>query len=285
MYKVDLVLTLDDRDGHPYYNRVVVPKLLSFINYPVNIIISLHKPLQETVDRFKKYQEDGIINKLHMWHDNIGHMPKDLNKVFVEAFSLIESEYVVHFDGDMFAYRKGYDNWLEKFIEIIERREHNVGAICHTNSYNRFSLVTQRVESRRQVINWVSTRFFVTKASMVRSGMNHPKLFLDWPETYAFEGAMYINGLHPEGLRPILIPFNPDFLIVHCLGMTYWQDKTWSEYEDALRNNNEILIQNIAHSDWGDLYGDGRDLYDRNTWGERAWETSGNDGEIIELLP
>lgn len=282
-YKVDLVLTLDDREGRPSYNREVITRIKRFVNYPVNLIVSLHNPLDSTLSLFEKHLAEGEISKLHTWRGDIQHSPKDINRVYVEAFSQIESEYVCHFDGDMFVFRRGYDDWLERFIRMIDIQDHNVAAICHTMPFNRRNAITGVLEPRRQKIQWISTRFFVADAPTVKSALHHPRLFVDWPETYAFEGAMYVNSVEPKGLVVLGIPFNPDFLIVHVLGMAHWNDDMWRKYEEELGKGNQTLLRNISHSDWGDLYGSGVDC-EQQWWGADSWSTSGNDGGTIDIL-
>jgi len=281
MYHVDLILTLWDRNSnYVTYNQQIIPKLMAFINYPTNTIVQLDRPTERTLNYFKKLKEQDVIQKLTIADPVPSHRPRDLNKIFLQAFKHVESEWVVHFDGDMFVYRKGHDNWLERFIRLIESRTHNIGAIWHTLPYNRYNHIRNVIEPRLQRSHHVSTRFFVTEAETVKEAWDWHLCEVDW----SFEGMMYQKRLKRLGLISVAIPFNPDFLIVHIQGMNYWLHDSWDKYTRELEKSNPILLKNISNSNWGEIYGDGKDFTEREVWGYGSWQTNGNDGEMIQLL-
>ncbi len=281
MYKVDLILTLWDRSfGHIFYNRQIIPLVLQFINYPVNVIVQFDRPSPENYNHFKNLLENGVINKLTIPEPVSNHMPHNINYIFLQAFRHIESPWVIHFDGDMFFYRNGYGDWLPHFIRIIESRYRNIGAISHTMPYNHYNPIKKRFEPRKQSIQWVSTRFFLTEAETVLEAMDDSLRERD----INFEGVMWQKRLFRLGLNCYTLPFNPDFLVVHINGLHQWTDNRWKEYENAVKNRNEILLKNISHSDWGDIAGNGEDIHVQEYWGHGTWQTEGNEGEMINLL-
>jgi len=264
-HDIDLVITLDDRSGgHTAYNLQAIEKLMAFLNHPAHVIVSDDHPASSTRDHLNAMKDRGTIHELlYLDLDWNLSMTKRQNQVYNRVFALIKTPWVVHFDGDVFCYRQGHDDWVERFINIIESGR--AGAICHTAPAYRDGAIL-----------WVSTRFFITSADAVRAAINPALNNMD----HHFESDIYYKGL--AGKPSYLIPFNPTFLIIHILGASNWGPDHWNRYTQELRNGNRTLLDNIANSDWGDIHGDWSDCSVKDVWG---WGSKAPVPHALGMLP
>lgn len=271
MYEVDLIITLWDRtEGHIVYNSQIIPKILEFVNYPCRVIVQIDQPTENNLRILNNLKNDGKIQEVHIANHPPDHRPRDINSIYIQAFKHIKNKWVIHFDGDMFLYRKGYDNWLEKFLQIIELRKYNIGAICHTAPRRKFS----KNDNNLLTIDLLSTRFFVTEAETVTPVLDEAFLESD----ITLELWMFRNRISFLDLKCTFIPFDPNFLILHIGELAWWKENSWSEYTQQIIDKNQILLKNIMYSDWADIYGDMRDITVPECW-SYGWSRAIPDDE------
>lgn len=275
MYEIDLIITLWDRtEGHIIHNSQIIPKILQFVNYPCRVVVQIDQPTEKNFVILNSLKNEGKIHELYTANHPPDHRPRDVNSIYIQAFKYIRNKWVLHIDGDMFLYRKGYDNWLEKFIQIIEQQKYNIGAICHTAPRRKNDHIFRRNHDNILEIEWISTRFFVTRSETVISTLDDVFLESDIP----LEMWMYRNRIYPSDIISTVIPFNPDFLILHIGELAWWKENSWDEYTQQIINKNEILLKNIMYSDWADLYGDMRDFTTPECW-RLGWSRAITDNE------
>lgn len=295
MSNVDLIITLWDRtEGHANYNSIIIPKILQFINYPCRVVVQIDQPTEKNWKILENLKNEGKIHELYGANHPPSHRPMDMNDIFFQAFDHIRSKYVVHVDGDMILYRRCHENWLQEFIDIIEHKKQGIAAICHSAPCRKDDMSFRKTYSRFMKLEWVSTRFFVTEAETIFAGLkkrSDMQSFNSPLEGYLWKARLAntsIDGgpiIHDEDrLKSIVIPFDPDFLILHVEQLGSWKEDTYDKYIRELENRNEILLKNFLSSNFGDVLGENRDFTEEwrsGIWNRIIYDDIMKDGKII----
>lgn len=298
---VDLIITLWDRtEGHTNYNSVIIPRILQFVNYSCRVVVQIDQPSDKNWNILNNLKNEGKIHELYKADHPSEHRPIDINSIFFQAFSHIKSKYVMHIDGDMILYRRGHDDWLEKFIDIIEKKKQGIAAICHSAPCRRDDFSFRKTYTRFMKLEWVSTRFFVTEAETIKMALEKKDQIGNSP----LEGWLWkirlanttIDGIYggpifhdEDRLKSIVIPFDPTFLIFHVEQLSGWKEDTYDRYIRVLNGEEgeekrAILIKNFFASNFGDIDGFDRDFTDEwksGIWNKIIYENITKDGKII----
>ncbi len=139
-----------------------------FQGYDIEVIIYIdqHNPLPEDIknhliNSINFGNIDTLVFSKHKeWYNKWEYFPKwnDLN--FLNAIILSKGEFIVHFDGDMAAFRMKDSSVIDEWIDWLDSEKYKFISYPSPNSPN------VDIDPKWDY-NWASTRFFICKRDQI----------------------------------------------------------------------------------------------------------------------